>query len=217
MSMRRATEIPLLALLISLTAASCSGDDTSTSSGTAASGDAVSGSAASGSTASGSTASGAAASGNAPAEPPAARSPLNAVDIDPLSIDQFAAVLESNRGQVLLINLWATWCAPCLEEIPDLLELEATLGPQGMQLIGISVDSPDAGDQVREFRDRWFPDFRTYHSVEADWYRLVALLETDWAGILPTSFIVDRSGAVVEVVSGGRDYDAFVTAVSPYL
>jgi thiol-disulfide isomerase/thioredoxin len=139
------------------------------------------------------------------------------LDIDSLDADQFGAVLEANRGQVLLVNLWATWCAPCLREIPDLLELEAKLGEQGFRLIGISLDDPGSETLIREFRDEWFPEFRTFYTANEDWYQLIGVLNTNWSSILPTSFVLDREGAVVDTLTGGRDYAAFEAAVSPHL
>ena len=56
-------------------------------------------------------------------------------DIDPLNVDQFQGLLGAYRGQVTLVNLWATWCAPCLRELPELLELEADLADRGFSLI----------------------------------------------------------------------------------
>jgi thiol-disulfide isomerase/thioredoxin len=138
-------------------------------------------------------------------------------DIDALTAAQFPAVLEANRGRVLIVNLWATWCAPCLREIPDLLALEQSRADDGLTLIGISLDDPDAEDEIRKFRDEWFPAFRTFHAIETDWYGLVGQLDPNWSSILPTSFIVDRDGRVVEVLTGGRDLDAFTAAVEPYL
>jgi thiol-disulfide isomerase/thioredoxin len=138
-------------------------------------------------------------------------------DIDSLDVARFSAVLEANRGQVLLVNLWATWCAPCLREIPDLLELEADLSDRGFRLIGISLDDPGSEDKIREFRDEWFPAFRTFHTADEDWYPLVGLLDANWSSILPTSFVLDRDGNVVETLTGGMDHAAFEAAVTPYL
>jgi thiol-disulfide isomerase/thioredoxin len=139
------------------------------------------------------------------------------LDIDSLDAGQFGAVLEANRGQVLLVNLWATWCAPCLREIPDLLELETKLGEQGFRLLGISLDDPGSEALIREFRDEWFPEFKTFYTANEDWYQLIGVLDTNWSSILPTSFVLDREGAVVETLTGGRDYAAFEAAVSPHL
>ena len=59
-------------------------------------------------------------------------------------IDQRTVRLSDFAGRVLVVNYWATWCAPCRTEIPALLELQQKLGPEGLQIVGISVDDTAA-------------------------------------------------------------------------
>ena len=131
--------------------------------------------------------------------------------------DGFAAMLESARGDVVLLNLWATWCAPCLKEIPDLVELEQDLSDSGFRVIGISLDDADAGEDVLSFRDEYFPEFFTYHVLDDDWYALLADFAPNWPSVLPTVFVVDRNGELVETLVGGKDYQAFAAIVEPLL
>jgi len=138
-------------------------------------------------------------------------------DIDPIDETRLGEVLAASRGSVVLVNLWATWCAPCLKEIPELVELEHDLGPRGLRLIGISLDDVGSEGKIREFRDRWFPEFRTFYVTDEDWYKLVGMIDTQWSSILPTTFVIDRSGARVATVTGGQNYAAFEEAVSPHL
>lgn len=138
-------------------------------------------------------------------------------DVDPLSADDFPGLLAAYEGRVTLVNLWATWCAPCLREIPELLELEADYADRGFSLVEISLDDVDAVDTIREFRDKWFPTLKTWHSTSDDWYELIAALDPRWSGILPTSFVLDRDGNVVATITGGRDYAGFEAAITPLL
>ena len=62
--------------------------------------------------------------------------------------------LRDFRGEVLVVNLWATWCGPCRKEIPYLNELAATLGPRGLRVIGLTNEHPSKDrSRVREFVD----------------------------------------------------------------
>ena len=131
--------------------------------------------------------------------------------------DGFTAMLESARGGVVLLNLWATWCAPCLKEIPDLVELERDLAERGLSVIGISLDDADAGDEVLSFRDEYFPEFFTYHVLDDDWYALLADFAPNWPSVLPTVFVIDRNGELVQTLVGGKDYEAFSAIVEPLL
>ena len=75
----------------------------------------------------------------------------------------FKAVVQAERGSVLIVNLWATWCVPCLREVPDLLALAKEYEKQGVKLIGVSVDDPSPGAAVVEqFRKKYFPAFVTF-------------------------------------------------------
>jgi len=144
-------------------------------------------------------------------EPAAATAP-----VEPIDAAGLAELLRASRGQVLVVNLWATWCAPCLREIPELVQLGEDLGPQGLRVIGISLDDADSTSVVEEFRDRWFPAFETYQS-SVEWYALVEALDPDWSSVLPTSFVVDRSGARVATLAGAQSYETFADAVEPLL
>ena len=159
------------------------------------------------------TATGTAATGAADTQAPAEdRSLIRTIDSD-----GFAAILESARGDVVLLNLWATWCAPCLKEIPDLVALERDLAERGLGVIGISLDDADAGGEVLSFRDEYFPEFFTYHVLDDDWYALLADFAPNWPSVLPTVFVIDRNGELVQTLVGGKDYEAFAAIVEPLL
>jgi thiol-disulfide isomerase/thioredoxin len=59
-------------------------------------------------------------------------------------LDGHPHTLDEYRGKLLLINFWATWCGPCLHEIPQLAKLQTEFGARGLQIIGPAVDDPDA-------------------------------------------------------------------------
>ncbi len=63
------------------------------------------------------------------------------------------------QGKLLLVNFWATWCAPCVEEMPDLVELQAELQAKNVQVIGIGIDS---ADNIREFAGKYKIDYPLY-------------------------------------------------------
>jgi len=148
---------------------------------------------------------------------PSSETAEDRAEIQPLSTEQFAALLESSRGEVVLVNLWATWCVPCLKEIPELVELEKELSASGFRVVGISLDDTEDAEKVRSFRDEWFPEFRTYHVSDDDWFTLVSIVEPQWNSVLPTSFVLDRSGALSITLTGGKDYQTFAAAVEPLL
>ena len=87
---------------------------------------------------------------------------LNPKAVEPLNTEELRALLAAQRGKVVLVNLWATWCAPCLKEIPALVKLQAQYREQGLKVIGISLDEPGDLDTVRRFAQKRFPEFTSY-------------------------------------------------------
>ncbi|GAB5520702.1 MAG: hypothetical protein RhofKO_29530 [Rhodothermales bacterium] len=103
---------------------------------------------------------------------------------------------DALRGQVMLVNIWATWCGPCRFEIPDLLALQNTYGPDGLTIVGLSVDEAYNRDAVVSFVEEMQMDYPN---------ALVGADVVDQFGSvlgLPTTFVVDRSGAVVQRING---------------
>ena len=99
--------------------------------------------------------------------------------------------LAAKRDKVVLLNVWATWCGPCVFEIPELQQIHEQYSPRGLEVIGVSIDESGA-DDVRQFVAE--QKKMTYPIVlDADG-NIAALLDT---GVLPTSVLVDRTGKIV--------------------
>lgn len=98
--------------------------------------------------------------------------------------------VAKERGNVVLLNLWATWCGPCRYEIPELEKLHADLGSQNFKVVGVSVDEGSV-DEVRQFVADQKMTYPVAHDPEG---RLAVLLQTM---SLPTSILLDRKGVVV--------------------
>ena len=98
--------------------------------------------------------------------------------------------LSEWTGRPLMVNFWATWCPPCLEEIPLLAAAQDTYGDQGLQIIGIALDD---GDEVRRFGDEVGIN---YPSLLAPDSGLELMERFGNRGSLPFSVLVDRYGRV---------------------
>ena len=109
-----------------------------------------------------------------------------------LSGDTFE--LDAHRGEVVLVNFWATWCAPCVVEMPDLVEMQRDFADRGFTVLGVSVDEGNE-EAVRTF----VSDMGINYPIAID-------LEVGdaFGGVygLPTTFVIDRSGRIVHRVIG---------------
>jgi thiol-disulfide isomerase/thioredoxin len=96
------------------------------------------------------------------------------------------------QGKIVLCNFWATWCAPCREEIPMLVSLRSQYAAQGFEIVGIAVDN---GDKVREFASKYNI---SYPILIADAIGL-DLIRTlgNTAGALPFTVMLDRDGKIL--------------------
>src|ERR1700675_33618 len=115
---------------------------------------------------------------------------LEGLDGKPLS-------LASERGKVVLLNFWATWCGPCRAEIPDLIALQEKYAGK-LQIIGLTVDEDDA-EVVKEAVARTginYPVAMTSPEIR---------IKYGGVGALPTSFLLDSQGRVVQKHEGLRD------------
>lgn len=98
--------------------------------------------------------------------------------------------IAAYRGRPLLLNIWATWCAPCRDEMPRIERLYQELGPQGLAVVAVSIDNPGMTDAIREFRKEMGLTFDVLHDEAGrirDDYQTTGVPET---------FLIDRKGVV---------------------
>lgn len=104
------------------------------------------------------------------------------------------------KGNVLAINFWATWCKPCLKEIPHFVELQQQYQDQGLQFLGIALEPLQNTEQVLAFADR----FGINYPVFIGSYDVIQLAKKlgNPDGYLPYTLIIDRAGDINFVKSG---------------
>jgi peroxiredoxin len=118
--------------------------------------------------------------------------------------------LADYKGKVVLINFWATWCAPCRAEIPDLIKLQRQYRNRGLRIIGITYP-PEKPSQVRRFSRALGINYRIVIGTKAT-KAMFTSSET-----LPITVVMDRHGTIREVIEGVMYSDEFETKVKPLL
>jgi thiol-disulfide isomerase/thioredoxin len=108
--------------------------------------------------------------------------------------------LDQWKGKVLVVNFWATWCAPCREEMPDLARLQARYEARGVQLVGVAIDEKKA---VQEFLQRT----PVSYPVLIGGYEATRLSEKagNTRGGLPYTLVIDRRGTPIQSYLGQVD------------
>ncbi|MBL6697325.1 MAG: TlpA family protein disulfide reductase [Luminiphilus sp.] len=127
----------------------------------------------------------------------------------PMDREALRRELSISQGSVVLVNLWATWCTPCLREIPDLLALESELPTNDFRLLAISMDDAYSAGWVTEFKAKHFPSLVSFINAELDMDTLVSVIDPVWNETLPTSYIFNREGEVVKKVQGKKPIEFF--------
>jgi cytochrome c biogenesis protein CcmG, thiol:disulfide interchange protein DsbE len=100
--------------------------------------------------------------------------------------------LRDYEGQLVLLNVWATWCWPCQEEMPSMQRLYEEYGDRGLSVVAVSVDDPNQDDEIRAFAKEFGITFEVLHDGEGTIMQTYQLLG------LPESFLIDPSGTVID-------------------
>jgi len=124
-----------------------------------------------------------------------------------------SVALSSLRGKVVLLNLWATWCAPCRHETPFLQALYEQRKDEGLEILGVSMDNSDARGQVEDFLREFGVRYQVLLDPQMrgmDSYRVLGL---------PASFLIDRDGILRWMRFGpvSADDDDFMKALGATL
>jgi len=109
--------------------------------------------------------------------------------------------LADFRGRVVLLNFWATWCAPCIREMPSLDRLQAALGGEGLLVAAVSIDRGGRGVVVPFAAKLGIANMRLYLDTRSVLARAFGL-----SG-LPTSFLIDGRGRIVGAITGPAEWD----------
>lgn len=106
------------------------------------------------------------------------------------TLDGEEVTLTSLRGDVVLLNLWATWCGPCRAETPYLQEIYEEKRAEGFHIVGLSMDTGDAADDVAMFVEEYDVSYTILHDPTMQAMDLYQVLG------LPATFLIDREGVL---------------------
>ncbi len=118
------------------------------------------------------------------------------------------------KGHVVLVNFWATWCVPCREEFPDLSRLSRAYGARGLRVLGVSTDFARQSGDVERFLAEQKPAFPNYHrKTGGDDQEFIDAVDKSWGGELPFSVLYARDGRKAMVFSGKHPYREYESEI----
>lgn len=152
----------------------------------------------------------------------AARADPPALHLDTTAItehDYGARVVAPHTGRVLLVSFWASWCLPCIEELPGLLKLKGKLAKHGVDVVFVNADGPKAPPEMRVgvLERRGIAMGHTFVAAVTDPRPLLALVDPTWNGEVPFHAIYGPDGTRRRTVAGARPLAELEQAVMEVL
>ena len=122
-------------------------------------------------------------------------------DIAFVDADDKPLVLAAYKGKVVLLNFWATWCAPCVKEMPSLDKLQAEMGKDRFVVIPLSLDGPSKPKVAPFYKDKGLANLGIYFDKGKKAQQALDI------SVLPTSILIDAQGREIGRLQGDADWD----------
>jgi len=131
-----------------------------------------------------------------------AKEPVTLESIDTAGIE---ALIANDSKKLRLVNVWATWCGPCVIEFPDLVSLHRIYRGRDFEVVTIDADSPENRHKALEFLKEQQASTLNYAFDKGDPYALIEAVDTEWAGNLPHTILVTPGGEIIHRSDGAFD------------
>jgi peroxiredoxin len=128
--------------------------------------------------------------------------------------------LSENRGKVIMLNFWGTWCGPCRREIPDFNKLHAKYQKDGLEIVGVTLTS-GSSKNILEFMNSWDMKYTVLTDIDNNETQRVTSIYGRAIGRpitgIPTTLIIDQEGYIVKGYIGPRSEEVFYKDLQPLL
>lgn len=129
------------------------------------------------------------------------------VSINTISEDGIRKLIKNESDKLRLINIWATWCGPCVTEFPDFVKINRMYRNRDFEFITISADEPAKKDKALAFLKKSGAANTNYIFDNEDKYKLIEAVDKSWQGALPYTLVVEPGGKIVYGKQGTIDPD----------
>lgn len=127
------------------------------------------------------------------------------VTVTPVDVAGIKELLKNTSGNLRMINVWATWCGPCVVEFPSLINLQRIYQERDFEFVTISADDPANQEKVLKFLKKQQASGANYLFNEDDKYKLMDAIDPKWQGALPYTLLVEPGGKIVYTQPGAID------------
>lgn len=135
-------------------------------------------------------------------------------NIKVLDANSLKEIINNRNNKILFINVWATWCIPCVEEFPDIVKIYNNYKDENVQFLSLSVDlESDVDSLVIPFLKKQNADFPVYIADEKNSEDIINLINKDWSGAVPLTLIYDKNGKQQKFLLGKQTYEIFKNSI----
>ena len=127
------------------------------------------------------------------------------VTLEKIDVKEIKELVKNSSSKLRLINIWATWCAPCVAEYPQLVELQRWYGQRDFEFVSLSADSPEQFDKALAFLQKKHSPVKNYIYNGTDKYKLIEAIDPKWNGALPYTLLIEPNGKVAYSYQGVVD------------
>ncbi|GAB3320931.1 hypothetical protein GCM10027299_14710 [Larkinella ripae] len=127
------------------------------------------------------------------------------VSVDDVDVAGLKKLLKNDSDKLRLINVWATWCGPCVQEFPDFVSIDRMYRERDFEFISVSADKPDKKAKALEFLKKKEASNKNYLFSSEDKYALIEAIDPNWQGALPYTILVEPGGKIVYSKQGTID------------
>jgi thiol-disulfide isomerase/thioredoxin len=139
----------------------------------------------------------------------------SAQDVEKIkSVEDYNKIISSLKGEVVMVNFWATWCSPCRKEFPDLVKLFNTYKEKDFNLIFVSFDDEsELESEVIPFLKKNNVDFKSYLVKMSNPDSIILSFDSNWEMGIPTTYLLNKEGERKWKALGSRKYEEFEAEV----
>jgi len=119
------------------------------------------------------------------------------IGIENLDVSGIEQLKVNSSNKLRLINVWATWCGPCIIEYPELVKLQRMYGARAFEFISLSADDPDNRNDVLAFLKSKHSAITNYMFAGGDKYALIEAVDPEWDGALPYTLLIEPGGKII--------------------